>query len=116
MPQRKNEVLMEWMDKLCKGEQNRVNVKHILADAEDITVGAVVTARISSRNYTETVLDLLEWSAPRKAKQKRKPAAKVKKQEVSGERGETLDCIILSTVAIYTDDNTYRSKQDRFSS
>ena len=42
MPQRKNKVLMEWMDRLCKGEQNRV--KHILTDAEDITVGAVLMA------------------------------------------------------------------------
>ncbi len=75
MSWRKNEVLIEWMDRSFKGEQNRVNVKHKLADAEDITVGAVVTARINSRKYTGTVLDLLEWSAPQKAKRKRKPAA-----------------------------------------
>ena len=49
MSRRKNEVLIEWMDRLCKGEQNRVNVKHILANAEDITVGAVVMARINSQ-------------------------------------------------------------------
>ena len=44
---------------IVQGEQNHVNVKHILADAEDITVGAVVTARINSWKYTGTVLDLL---------------------------------------------------------
>ena len=38
MPRRKNEVLIEWMDSSCKGEKNRVNIKYILADAEDITV------------------------------------------------------------------------------
>ena len=86
MSRRKNEVLIEWMDRSCKGEQNRVNVKHILADAEDITVGAVVTARITSRKYTGTVLDLLEWSAPQKAKRKRKPAAKANKQNKSAEK------------------------------
>ena len=59
MSRRKNEVLIEWMDRSYKGEQNHVNVKHILADAEDITVSAVVTARINSWKYTGTVLDLL---------------------------------------------------------
>ena len=51
MPRRTNEVLVEWMDKSCKGETNRVNVKHILADAEDITVGAILTACMNSRRY-----------------------------------------------------------------
>ena len=47
-----------WIDRLYKGEQNRKNVKHILADAEDIIVGAVVMARINSWKYTGMVLDL----------------------------------------------------------
>ena len=76
------------MDGLCKGEQNRVNIKHILTDAEDITVGAVVTAQINSRKYTGMVLDLLEWSASQKAKRKRKPVAKAKKQNKSASKGE----------------------------
>ena len=75
MPWRKNKVLIEWMDRLCKGEQNRLNVNHILADAEDFTAGAVVTTRYNSWKYTGTVLDLLEWSTPQKAKRKRKPVA-----------------------------------------
>ena len=76
------------MDGLCKGEQNRVNIKHILTDAEDITVGAVVTAQIKSWKYTGKVLDLLEWSAPQKAKHKSKPAAKAKKQNKSASKEE----------------------------
>ena len=87
MPQKKNEVLIEWMDRSCKGEQNSVNVQHILTNAEDITIGAVVTAQINSRKYTGTVLHLLQWSVPQKAKQKRKPAAKAKKQK-SATKGE----------------------------
>ena len=85
--------------------------------AEDITVSVVVTARINSRKYTGTVLDLLEWS--QKAKQKRKPAAKAKKQKKSATKGRnrrytsTLDCIILPTVAIYTDDSTYVLQHSR---
>ena len=59
MPRRNSEVLIEWTDRSYKGEQNHVNVKHILADTEDFTVGAVVTTRVSSRNYTGMVLDLL---------------------------------------------------------
>lgn len=37
------------MDSVYKREKNQVNVKHILVDAEDITVGAVVTAQVNSR-------------------------------------------------------------------
>ena len=59
MPWRNSEVLIEWTDRSYKGEQNHVNVKHILADTEDFTVGAVVTTRVNSRNYTGMVLDLL---------------------------------------------------------
>ena len=44
MPRRKSEVLIEWMDRSCKGEQNRVNVKYIHSDTEDITFGTVVMA------------------------------------------------------------------------
>ena len=47
---------------------NCVNVEHILVDAKDITVGAVVTARINSWRYQGEVKDLLEWSAPLKTK------------------------------------------------
>ena len=32
-----------------------MNVKHFLADADDITVGAVVMAQINSRKYKGTV-------------------------------------------------------------
>ena len=32
MPRKRNEVLVEWMDKSCEGQTNRVNVKHLLAD------------------------------------------------------------------------------------
>ena len=56
----KNKVLVNWMDRSYKGEQNRVNIKHILADAEDITVGVVVTAWINSWKYMGTVLDLMK--------------------------------------------------------
>ena len=76
MSRRRNEVLIKWMDHSCKGETNRVNVKIILVDAKDITVGAVVTACINSRRYQGVVKDLLEWSAPMKTKCKRKNAEK----------------------------------------
>ena len=87
MSWRRNEVLIEWMDRSSKGETNRVNVKHILVDAEDITVGAVVTAHINSRRYKGEVKGLLEWSAPMKMKRKRKNAEKT--SEVSAENSGT---------------------------
>ena len=79
MPRRRNEVLVEWIDNLCKWETNRVNVKHILADAEDITVGAILTARINSRRYQGVVNDLLEWSAPNRSRKKTAPEKSAKK-------------------------------------
>ena len=72
MSQKRNEVLIEWTEGSCKSGTNRVNVKHILLDAEDITVGAFVTARLNSRKYRGEVKDLLEWSAPQKARRKKR--------------------------------------------
>ena len=68
MPRKRNELLVEWMDKSCEGQTNRLNVKHLLANAEDITVGAILTARMNSKRYKGRVMDLLEWSAPTKKK------------------------------------------------
>ena len=79
MARKKNEVLIQWTEGSCKGETNRVNVKHILLDAQDITVGAFVTARLNSRKYQGEVKDLLEWSAPQKAKRRRKAGGIAKK-------------------------------------
>ena len=71
-----NKVLLEWMDNSCKEETkiNCVNVKHILVDDEDITVGAVVAARIKlaeiqgSRLHGILPKQRPIWSAPKKAK------------------------------------------------
>ena len=111
MSRKRNEVLIEWTEGSCKGGTNRVNVKHILLDAEDIAVGAFVTARLNSRKYRGEVKDLLEWSAPQKARRKKrvgstesskvpeastgeasttkKAGTKVKKTRTSVERSET---------------------------
>ena len=78
MAQRRNEVLIQWTEGSCKGEINRVNVKHILLDVQDITVRAFVTAHLNSRKHRGKVKDLLEWSAPQKAKQKRKAGGSTK--------------------------------------
>ena len=79
MPRKRNEVLVKWMDKSCKGQMNKVNVNHLLADAEDITVGAILTARMNSKCYKGRVADLLEWSAPTKSKRKAASARNKKK-------------------------------------
>ena len=79
MAQRRNEVLIQWTEGSCKGETNQVNIKHILLDAQDITVGAFITARVNSRIYRGEVKDLLKWSVPQKAKQRRKGGGIAKK-------------------------------------
>ena len=79
MPRRRNKVLVEWLDRSCKGETNRVNMKHIIADAEDITVGAILMARMNSRRYKGVIRDLLEWSAPKKSKRKSVPKKSAEK-------------------------------------
>ena len=93
MPRKRNEVLVEWMDKSCEGQTNRVNVKHLLADAEDITVGAILTARMNSKRYKGRVTDLLEWSAPtkRKAASARNKKAAPKTSTAEAAREENLE-------------------------
>ena len=49
-------------------------------NAEDITVGAILTARMNSKHYKGHVTDLLEWSAPTKSKRKAASAMKRRKQ------------------------------------
>ena len=78
MARRRNEVLIQWTEGSCKGEINRVNVKHIFLDVQDITVGAFVTACLNSRKYQGEVKDLLQWSAPQKAEQKRRAGGSAK--------------------------------------
>ena len=90
MARRKNEILIEWTEGSCQGEINRVNVKHILLDAQDISVGAFVTARLNSRKYRGLVKDLLEWSAPQKAKRKRKAGGSAKRitEDIAGKTSD----------------------------
>ena len=69
-------MLIEWMDYLCKGEMNRMNVNNILGYVEDITTGAVAMAGINTRRFQWKVKNLLEWLALLKLKWKRKSAEK----------------------------------------
>ena len=101
--ERKRVIIAFWMDKSCKGEQNRMNVKHILANAEVITVGTVVMTRINSQKCTGMVLDLLECYAPQKASKRRSQWRKRRNRRSQQWKGKnrrytsTLDCIILES-------------------
>ena len=79
MARRRNEVLIQWTDCSCKDKTNRVNIKHILLNAQDITVGAFITGRLNSRKYQGEAKNLLEWPAPQRAKQRRKAGEIAKK-------------------------------------
>ena len=77
-------MLVEWMDDLCKTETNQVNVKHILADVEDITVGAILMACMNSKRYKGVLKELLEWSAPKRSRKKTAPEKSAKKAALEG--------------------------------
>ena len=66
MTRRRNEVLIQWTENSCKGEINRVNVKHILLDVKNITAEAFVMACLKSRKYRGEVKDFLKWSAQKR--------------------------------------------------
>ena len=85
VPGRKNEVLVEWMDKSCTGQTNWLNMKQILANSEDV-VGVILMAHIDSRCCKGLVMDHLEWSVPTKSK--RKTAPKKSKKAAPGEYEE----------------------------
>ena len=84
MARRKNEILIEWSEGLCQGEINCVNVKHILLDAQDISVGTFVTARLNSRKYRGLVKDLLSgWRHRRRNKRDKQEGARKGLQKIS---------------------------------
>ena len=39
MAKKKNQILVHWLESKDAGKRNRVNVKHVVVDAESITVG-----------------------------------------------------------------------------
>ena len=77
MPRRKKEVLIKWMDRSCKEEQNHVNIKHIHKPIQMIS---------------------LSWNSQRR----RRPSKRGRQRQKGKNRRytSTLDCIILFTVAI----------------
>ena len=74
MPRKANEIAVKWIESKDAGKTNRVNVKHVTGQLEDIAVGAEVTVRFNAKRYRATVADLLDWVPPTKTK----PAMKQK--------------------------------------
>ena len=60
MVQARNEICMEWLESIDKGKTNRVNVKHVIGDLEEVEKDSVITVRFNSCRYQARVVDLLE--------------------------------------------------------
>ena len=76
MSRKTNKVAVEWLD---AGKRHNVNVKHIIEQLQEVTVGGKVVVKLSSRRYRMTVVDLLDWAPPkRKQKAAKKKATKEK--------------------------------------
>ena len=75
MPCKTNEIAVKWIESKDAEKTNRVNVKHVIRQLEDIAVEAEVTVRFNAKRYCATVADLLEWVPPTK---KTKPSMKRK--------------------------------------
>ena len=60
MVQARNEICMEWLESIDKGKTNRVNVKHVIGDLEEVEKDSVITVRFNSCCYQARVVDLLE--------------------------------------------------------
>ena len=75
MPRKANEIAVKWIELKDAGKTNRVNVKHVIWQLEDIAVGVEVTVQFNAKRYRATVADLLDWVPPTK---KIKPSMKQK--------------------------------------
>ena len=79
MAQRRNKVLIQWMEGSCKGETNQVNVKHIVLDAQDFMVGAFIPAGLNSRKYQGEKLKTC-WSGQRHKRRNKENAGEITKK------------------------------------
>ena len=77
MPRNANEVAVEWLESKDAGKRHHMNVKHIIGQLQEVTVGGEVVVKLGSRRYRATVVDLLDWAPPkRKQKAVKKKATK----------------------------------------
>ena len=62
---------------------NCANVKHIIRDAGGIA-GETVLVKFNSRRYQAIVIDLLDWTVPRKHRAQAKPTGTSLKEAANG--------------------------------
>ena len=66
MARSKNEILVEWLDSKDIRKRNRVNIKHVVGETSSITPGAIITVKFKSKRYKASIIDLIDWTAPKK--------------------------------------------------
>ena len=86
MAQRRNKVLIQWTEGSCKGETNRVNIKRIHLDAQDITVGASVQHDWPDKNTGEKLKTC--WSGQSHKRQNEGEITKKATEDVSETNSE----------------------------
>lgn len=66
MQRKANEIPEKWLELKDAGKINRVNVKYVIGQREEITTGKEVVVKLTTRRYRCTVIDLLDWTPPKK--------------------------------------------------
>ena len=52
---------MKWLELRDEGKVHKVHIKHMVEDADDISLGAIVQAKFNRKIYRATVVDILAW-------------------------------------------------------
>ena len=76
MPRKANEIVVEWLESKDTGKRHRVNVKHIIGKLVEVAVGGEVVIKLNSRRYRAKVVDLLDWTPPKKKRPAKKKETK----------------------------------------
>ena len=80
MPRKPNEIAVKWLESKDTGKTNCINVKHVVGQLAEITVGAEVVVMFNAKRYCGTVADLLDWDPPKKKKQTKEENEKKNKK------------------------------------
>ena len=52
--------------------RNRVNIKHVVGETNSITPGAIIMVKFNSKRYKASIIDLIDWMAPKSTAQRRR--------------------------------------------
>ena len=94
MPRKANEILVRWLESKDVGKTNRVNVKHVVGSLEGIEIGKEVVVKLNARRYRSTVMDLLDWSPPKKKNISCKRSKRTKGKDQEPKKRKTTEKVL----------------------